>query len=103
MLVNYQESIKKYRLPSYSPEAAVLGLFSETGEVAGIFQKMIRGDYSLDVATTKLHKELGDVLWHLAAVASDNNWTLEDIAQANLDKLESRQIRNVIMGAGDDR
>ena len=56
-----------------------------------------------DVAMTKLHAELGDVLWHIAEVCTDNGWKLEDVMEANITKLESRKLRNVIMGAGDDR
>lgn len=99
----YQKQIETYRLDTYSPEAAVMGLLSESGEVAGVFQKLIRGDYPPDVAMTKLYKELGDVLWHLAAIANDNNWKLSEIAADNIDKLESRKIRNAIMGSGDNR
>lgn len=80
-----------------------MGLLSEAGEVAGVFQKLIRGDFPPDVAATKLHKELGDVLWHVAQICVDNGWDLSDVAKANLDKLESRKIRNVIIGAGDER
>jgi len=80
-----------------------MGLIAETGEVAAVFQKLIRGDFPPDVAMTKLYKELGDVMWHLAAVANDNNWKLEEIAADNIEKLESRKLRNVIMGAGDAR
>ena len=64
---------------------------------------MMRGDYPPDVAATKLHKELGDILWYLSRIAADNGWDLSDVAKANLDKLESRKIRNVIMGNGDNR
>jgi NTP pyrophosphatase (non-canonical NTP hydrolase) len=99
----YQEEIKQFRVDSYTPEACVLGLLAESGEVAAVFQKMIRGDFHPDIAATKLHKELGDVLWHIAAIASDNNWTLEDIARENIEKLKSRQMRSMILGAGDDR
>jgi NTP pyrophosphatase (non-canonical NTP hydrolase) len=99
----YQVSTAKFRLPSYNPQAAVMGLLSEAGEVAGVFQKMIRGDFNADVAVTKLRKELGDMMWHISEVASDNGWSMAEIAQENIDKLESRQIRNVIIGAGDDR
>ena len=80
-----------------------MGLLAESGEVAGIFQKLLRGDFDADVAATKLHKELGDVLWHVAAIAHDNGWHLDDIANANIEKLTSRQMRNVIAGSGDDR
>lgn len=99
----YQEKIKDFRVSTYSPEACVLGLSAESGEVAAIFQKMIRGDFHPDVAATKLYKELGDVLWHIAAIASDNGWTLQEIAEANIDKLASRQLRSVILGSGDNR
>jgi len=100
---DYQENTARFRLASYTPEACVMGLLSESGEVAGVFQKLIRGDYAIDVAVTKLQKELGDVLFHISEIATDNNWTLEDIAKCNIEKLESRQIRNKIIGAGDDR
>jgi NTP pyrophosphatase (non-canonical NTP hydrolase) len=100
---SYQEKTATFRLPSYTPEACVMGLLSEGGEVAGVFQKLIRGDFPPDVAMTKLFSELGDVLWHLTEIASDNNWTLEDVAQGNIDKLTSRQLRNVIIGSGSER
>ncbi len=104
MLLNdYQEESQTTRLPTYSPEAAVMGLLAEAGEVAAVFQKLIRGDYAYDIAITKLHKELGDVLWHIAAIAADNNWTLEEVASENIDKLKSRQLRNLLAGSGDDR
>lgn len=102
-LNDYQENAHQFRLPVYSPEAAVMGLLSEAGEVAGVFQKMLRGDYNLNEASSKLYKELGDVLWHIAAIAKDNNWKLEDIAADNIKKLEDRKARNVIKGAGDER
>ena len=102
-LNEYQESALTTRLPSYGPEAAVLGLFSEAGEVAGVFQKMIRGDFGLEETLDRLKKELGDVLWHIAAVAKDNNWELGDIAALNLSKLADRQLRQVLTGDGDAR
>jgi NTP pyrophosphatase (non-canonical NTP hydrolase) len=102
-LDEYQKAIEKFRVPAYNEQACVMGLLSEAGEVAGVFQKMIRGDFSPDVAATKLHKELGDILWHVAQVAADNGWKLSDVATENYNKLESRQIRNQILGSGDNR
>lgn len=100
---DYQESIKAFRLPSYNAEAAVLGLISEAGEVAGVFNRLIRGDYTPDIAANKLHYELGDVLWNIAAICNDNGWTLEEVMKNNLEKLADRQRRNAIMGQGDNR
>jgi NTP pyrophosphatase (non-canonical NTP hydrolase) len=99
----YQKQTSEFRLPTYIPEACVMGLLAECGEVAAVFQKMMRGDYNADQAATKLHAELGDVLWHIGEIANDNGWTLSEIAQANLDKLASRKLRGVILGSGDHR
>lgn len=102
-LNEYQEEASKFRLDSYSPEAAVFGLLAEAGEVAAVFQKMLRGDYDIPEAMARLEKELGDVLWHIAAIADDNEWDLEEICKVNLEKLQSRQLRGMIMGNGDNR
>jgi NTP pyrophosphatase (non-canonical NTP hydrolase) len=48
-------------------------------------------------------KELGDVLWYVAQLASELGLELDEIAQTNLDKLLSRQRRGVLSGDGDDR
>jgi len=103
LLDDYQTSAFKFRADSSSPEERVMGLIEETGEVAGVFKRLLRGDFSEDVAVTKLHKELGDVLWYLSQIAVDNGWKLSEIAQENLNKLESRSIRGLILGKGDDR
>lgn len=100
---DYQAKAGEFRLTQYTPEAAVMGLLAESGEVAAVFQKLIRGDYPPDIAMTKLAKELGDILWHISAVCDDNNWKLKDIAETNIDKLTSRRLRDVLQGSGDDR
>jgi len=48
-------------------------------------------------------KELGDVLWYVTAIASDLGYELDEVAQLNLDKLESRSQRGKIKGSGDNR
>jgi NTP pyrophosphatase (non-canonical NTP hydrolase) len=77
-----------------------LGLTGEAGEVAEKVKKWIR-DGVLDPDAVK--KELGDVLWYLAALAGDLNLSLSDVAEANVRKLESRQARGVLGGSGDNR
>lgn len=92
-------------------EYTVLGLVNEAGEVAGVVKKYIRGDYdnpddegqAYKTMREKLAKELGDVFWYLATCASEFGYTLEEIAQMNLDKLADRQERNMIKGDGDER
>ena len=50
-----------------------------------------------------LQKEAGDILWQLAGLCHVIGWSLEDIAQQNLDKLADRQRRGKIDGEGDNR
>ncbi len=83
----------------------VLGLGDEAGEVQAIFKKWIRDDLAdiekLDVLRIK--KELGDLLWYVSVVAHDVGLSLQDIAQANVEKLADRQKRGVLGGSGDNR
>ena len=43
------------------------------------------------------------MLWYVAQVATEAGLDLDEIAQANLDKLLSRQQRGVLSGSGDQR
>jgi NTP pyrophosphatase (non-canonical NTP hydrolase) len=99
----YQEAIKTFRLPTYNAEAAVMGFLSEAGEVAGVFTRLIRGDFDADTAANKLHYELGDCLFGIAAICSDNGWTMEEVMESNVEKLTGRKLRSVILGSGDSR
>ena len=49
----------------------------------------------------ELMKEAGDVLWQLSGLCSVMGWSLEDIAQMNLDKLAARKEAGTIDGNGD--
>ena len=83
----------------------VLGISGEAGEVAEKIKKIIRdkdGEIS-EADKQELAKEIGDVLWYLAAFSDHLGLDLQDVAQANLDKLKSRQARGVIGGSGDNR
>ena len=84
---------------------AVLGLSNEAGEVAGKLKKVWRDNEGVidSEKCDAMAAELGDVLWYLAAVANELGWNLHEVAQANLDKLNSRAARGVIGGSGDNR
>jgi NTP pyrophosphatase (non-canonical NTP hydrolase) len=82
-----------------------LGLCGEAGEVAEKIKKMVRDDAGVlsDERRESLSKELGDVLWYLAQLATEADLDLDAIAEANIEKLLSRQDRSVLRGSGDDR
>jgi NTP pyrophosphatase (non-canonical NTP hydrolase) len=82
-----------------------LGLAGEAGEVAEHAKKAIRDDGGeiSEQRRNAMAKELGDVLWYVAQLASELGLDLDQIAQVNLDKLLSRQRRGVLSGSGDER
>lgn len=107
-LSDYQE---RSRATAVYPDAGdnllypTLGLCGEAGEVAEKVKKMVRDDGGVlsDERRAALSKELGDVLWYVAQLATEAELDLDAIAQDNLDKLLSRQRRSVLQGSGDDR
>lgn len=83
----------------------ILGLVNEAGEVAGKIKKIFRdkdGQIS-DETRQALKAELGDVLWYLAQVCTELDLSLQEVAEANLDKLFDRMERQQIQGNGDNR
>jgi NTP pyrophosphatase (non-canonical NTP hydrolase) len=82
-----------------------LGLCGEAGEVAEKIKKMVRDDDGIlsDERRAALSKELGDVLWYVAQIATEADLDLDAIADENLAKLLSRRERDVLSGSGDDR
>ena len=82
-----------------------LGLVNEAGEVAGKIKKIFRDRGGVITVADKqaLKHELGDVLWYLTQICTDLDLTLDEVAEANLEKLFSRLERNKIHGDGDNR
>lgn len=128
-LNKYQEQAMKTCMPtSENFSYMMLNLVGEVGEFASKVAKAIRKDmvyvgHKIDkpdcsliyinvdkesgtyckVLDEELKKELGDILWQVSGLASVMGWSLDDIAQQNLDKLASRQQRGKIDGEGDNR
>lgn len=99
-----------------------LKLNGEAGELAEHVGKAMRdddlihvgGSYSDATFATKFNpltperhnlaaKELGDMLWYIAAGARELGLSLSDIAGMNLAKLADRSARNALQGGGDNR
>jgi NTP pyrophosphatase (non-canonical NTP hydrolase) len=86
-----------------------LGLAGEAGEVAEKVKKLWRnlgqraGDQIGAEDRSALVKELGDVLWYVAARSEELQVKLEHVAEENSRKLLDRKQRGVIKSAGDHR
>ncbi len=82
-----------------------LGLVGEAGEVAEKMKKVLRDDGGVisEEKKEEITKELGDVLWYIANLSKELKIPLEDVAQKNIEKLQSRQQRNELHGSGDNR
>lgn len=65
-----------------------LGIAGEAGEVADLIKKEVGHGHPEN--REKVLKELGDVLWYVAAIASVYELRLSDIADANIEKLKKR-------------
>ena len=66
----------------------VMGLCGESGEAIDIVKKWLAQGHELD--KEKLAKELGDIAWYLAETATALDLNLEDVFEANIEKLKKR-------------
>ena len=67
-----------------------LGIIGEAGSVVSELKKKLRDGESYNNFQNKLEEELGDVLWYVSAIASQNNLVLEEIAKSNVKKINDR-------------
>ena len=83
----------------------VLGLNGEAGEVAEKLKKIFRDNNGIIDNKNKdeIAKECGDVLWYLSQICEILELNLDNVAQMNIDKLNSRMQRNKLQGSGDNR
>ena len=83
----------------------VLGLASEAGEVEDKLKKVLRDDNAKlsPEKREELLKELGDTLWYIATIARYLDAPLDEIAEQNIAKLQSRLDRHQLSGSGDNR
>ena len=119
-LDDYQKQAMKTCLKSSANFSYMsMNLVAEVGEFSGKVSKSIRkgekrisnNDLIIDnislieyeIQQNDLKYEVGDILWQLSGLCSVLGWSLQDIAEMNIEKLQSRQERNKIEGSGDNR
>jgi len=98
-------------LDGKTPEISylTLGLANEAGEVAGVIKKLVRDENAIIDSSVyqkrrdKVKAELGDVFWYLVRLSDAFGLEVEDILEANVEKLKSRKERGVLQGSGDNR
>ena len=78
-----------------------LGLVGEAGEVAEKIKKLIRD--SSRFTAEDIAKELGDVVFYVTALGSIYGFTLTEVIDLNIAKLDGRQQRGTLRGSGDNR
>ena len=101
----YQQEAAKTAIYSNKLIYPTLGLAGEAGEIANKVKKILRDNSGnlQESVREDLICELGDVLWYIAALATDLNVELSEVANKNIEKLNSRKNRGTIGGSGDNR
>lgn len=88
----YQKAAYRTKRPDQSHRDDLLnfalGLTGEAGEAGDYIKKVIFHGHEMDPEVLK--KELGDVLWYVAGLATTVGLRLEDIAEGNIAKLKQR-------------
>lgn len=90
-LNQYQEAAQRTSSTTTSQDKilnGLLGIFGEGGECSDIYKKYLYQGHPPEKEHMK--KELGDVMWYVAELATGLGMTLDEIAQMNIDKLQVR-------------
>lgn len=117
-LNEYQQDAKSTRMTSCDNITYLtMGMFAEAGEVADKIAKWVRkreayvSNAYLVFGTSnpekvyerrrELLKEVGDVLWFVACLADHLGFTLQEVAEMNIEKLQERKANGTIISHTD--
>jgi NTP pyrophosphatase (non-canonical NTP hydrolase) len=81
------------------------GIAGEAGEIAEHMKKMLRDDKMMPTVERReaLFKEVGDLMWYVSQFCTEMNFSMSEVMEHNLVKLQSRKERGVLHGDGDNR
>ena len=80
-------TINQKLYPEQQAMHALHGMVGEIGEIHSLYQKSYQGH---EIDRDHLKKETGDLLWFISEYCTAMGWTLEEVAQGNVDKLIAR-------------
>ena len=82
-----------------------LWIGGESGEILNKIKKISRDEKNILNSEKKaeLIKELGDLLWYIAALATELKINMNDIAEKNIVNLGERKNKGTLHGSGDNR
>lgn len=87
----YQElaarTINKHLTDRGLEKHSLHGMVGEIGEIHSLYQKYYQGHM---IDSNELMAELGDLLWFAAEFATSKGWKLDDVMEANIEKLRKR-------------
>ena len=66
----------------------ILGIQTESAEIADVYKKNIAYGKDLDLVNVK--EEIGDLMWYIVNLCTLKGWDLEDIIHTNINKLKAR-------------
>lgn len=93
--INYQQEANK-TIQDYingkesNKVVPFLGLIGEAGSVITELKKNLRDGNAYTNYKNRLKEELGDVLWYISTIATQNDIDLEEVAATNLTKIKDR-------------
>jgi NTP pyrophosphatase (non-canonical NTP hydrolase) len=93
LLVKYREAVKRTESPNFceiDPRIihAALGIGTEAGELQDVVKKTLF--YGQELNMVNAFEEIGDLLWYVMLLCIACDWSLEQIIDANIEKLRLR-------------
>ena len=92
----FEYEVARFFEEGTTEETLFLGLASEVGEV---MQSRVKETRKGLECTAEITDELGDVLWYITTIAKARGYSLSDIMQDVLDKLDARALGKTITGS----